>query len=409
MKNVAITGRGVVSSLGSSVDEFLAGLVAGQACATAVGWSGESGIGHVYRSAVTAFEPADWMDERVLRGTDPFAQYAIAAAAQAVNDAGIGDNLDPLRTAVVIGTSMAGAKTLCEAQQAYDKSGYDAVPKKLQLMAWPNMAAGHIALRYGLHGPLLTVSTACASSLDAIGVAAQMIETGQVDVAIAGGSDYGDVPVSNMGAVRYGMSPAGVEDPRLICRPFDRNRLGVIGGEGAGVVVLEAKTQAHRRGATVHGLLRGYASLADAYHPSSPNPTGEWERAAMQGALRGAGLDARDVQAIIAHATGTPVGDAAEIAAINETFTAAGASVVATGIKGHVGHTAGAAGVMGLFAGLYAMAAQRVVPTANTRDLDDAVDFTVPLGAPLATPVDAVMVNAFGFGGQNASVIVSAD
>jgi 3-oxoacyl-[acyl-carrier-protein] synthase II len=403
MKNVAITGQGVISSLGMTLPDFCRGLDGGRIESEKPPWADEAG-GNIYYSPVKGFDPTNWMDDRTIRGSDRFAQYAVAAAIEAVKDCGL-DELDPLRTGVVMGTSMAGAATLYDAQNAYQDGGFDAVPKKLQLMAWPNMAAGHIALHWKLHGPLLTVSTACASSLDAIGIAARMIETGMADVAIAGGTDYGQVKVSQLGAVRYGMSPTDIEDPFMVCRPFDRNRKGVMGGDGAGVVVLERLDHARSRGARIDGMIVGYGSLSDGYHPTSPDPSGQWEVTAMRAAQAEAGVFPCDVGAVIAHGTGTPVGDTAEIIAINEVFSST--SVAATSIKGNVGHTGGAAGVMGVQAGLHTLRSQSLPPTASTTDLDSEIRFEVPLGSALPLTLDAVQVNAFGFGGQDASLVIT--
>lgn len=405
MKNVAITGQGVISCLGLTVSDFCRGLDEGQIPAEAAPWSAETG-GNIFHAPVKGFEPTDWMSSRTVGGTDRFAQYAVAAAAEAVKNAGI-EEFNPVRTAVIMGTSMAGAQTLLDAQDEYVRGGYEAIPRKLQLMAWPNMAGAQIALRWKLHGPLLTISTACASSLDAIGLAARMIESGMVDVAITGGSDNGGVRTSQLAAARYGMSPIDVEDPKMVCRPFDVNRRGVLGGDGAAVVVLESVSHARARGAQIQGLVRGYGSLSDGYHPSSPNPSGEWEVAAMRAAQAEAELTPSDIGAVVAHATGTPVGDIAEITAINEVF--ASTPVLATGIKGNVGHTAGAAGAMGVMTGLHSLRTGTLSPTASTTDLDPAIRFEVPLGAPAAAKIDAFQVNAFGFGGQNTSLVVSRD
>lgn len=408
MRNVAITGQGVISSLGFSVEEFTAGLDAGTIRSERSPWADEAGIENLFGSRIHGFDPSRWMDERVINGTDPFAQYAVAAAVEAVQDSGVEFD-DPLRVAVVMGTSMAGASSLFQAQEDYDRGGYEAVPRKLQLQAWPNMAAGHIALRWGLHGPLLTVSTACASSIDAIGLAARMIETGQVDVAIAGGTDFGGAKVSQLSAARYGMSPTTVRDPFMVCRPFDKNRVGIISGEGAGVLVLESLEHARARGARIDGRVLGYGSLSDAFHPSSPDPSGAWEIRAMELAQADAELKPADIGAVVAHGTGTPVGDAAEITAINTVFADQGADVLATSIKGHVGHTAGAAGVMGMMTALNVFRTGALAPTASTTELDEAVRFEVPLGGrPGALSTGAVQVNGFGFGGQNASIIVGA-
>lgn len=403
MENVAITGQGVISCFGMTMPDFCRGLDTGQIASERSPWSDELN-GNLFYAPVKGFDPADWMDDRTVRGTDRFAQYAVAAAVEAVKDSGIGQ-LDPLRTAVVMGTSMAGAATLYDAQEAYSEGGAEAVPRKLQLMAWPNMAAGHIALRWKLHGPLLTVSTACASSLDAIGLAARMIETGMADMAIVGGTDNGGAKVSALGAVQYGMTPTDVDDPRMVCRPFDRNRKGVLGGDGAGVVLLERLDHARSRGARIDGFLRGYGSLSDGYHPSSPDPSGQWEIAAMRAAQAEAGLSPGDIGAVVAHGTGTPVGDTAEIAAINDTF--AGETVAATSIKGNVGHTGGAAGVMNVMAGLHALRTNALSPVASTTDLEPAIQFDVPLEKPASLALDAVQVNAFGFAGQNASLVIS--
>ena len=320
MKQVAITGMGIVSSLGLSVEEFFQGLMAGRVAVAESPWVGEDGIEYGWTSAVESFCPEDWMDERVVAGTDRFAQFAIAAAVQAVESSGL-QKLDPLRTAVVVGTSMAGVESIARSQHGLDTIGRNGVDRKLQLQAWPNMAAGQIALRYQLHGPLLTVSTACASSLDAIGIAARMIETGQADVAISGGCDSGKTKLTSIAGSLYGMAKSQ-PDPYKACRPFDANRTGVMGGEGAGIVILERADLAEERGAAVHGLMRGYGSLSDAYHPSSPDPSGQWEKRAMEMAIEEAGLPggAGDVDAVVAHGTGTPVGDTAEIRAINELF-----------------------------------------------------------------------------------------
>ncbi len=408
MERVAITGMGIISSLGHSCGEFFRKLDAAHVAVEPAPWSGEDGVEYVWASMVRDFKPEDWMDERVATGSDPFAQYAIAAAAQAVEAAGA-DVLDPLRTAVVMGTSMAGVESLAASQHGLDNLGPAGVSRKLQLQAWPNMAAGQIALRWKLHGPLLTISTACASSIDAIGVAARMIETGQVDVAIAGGCDSGRCKVASVAARLYGMS-VPEPDPYRVCLPFDRNRAGIMGGEGAGVVILENAERAAARGAEVWGRVRGYACLSDAFHPSSPDPTAAWEIRTMEMALAEAALPggARDIDAVIAHGTGTRVGDAAEIRAINRVFRGRREPVRVASIKGHVGHTAGAAGVMGLMAALHGMRTGALVPTAGTTAPDPAAEFHVVTREPAAGAIHAAQINGFGFGGQDASLVITS-
>jgi 3-oxoacyl-[acyl-carrier-protein] synthase II len=409
LENIAITGLGVMSSLGHSVDEFCQNLSAAHVAVGPTPWNNEPGLENAWMSRVENFRPEDWMDERVAAGTDRFAQYAIAAAVQAVEASGIAD-LDAERTAVVVGTSCAGVESIAESQRGLDLEGPSGVSRKLQIQAWPNMAAGQIALRWELHGPLLTVSTACASSIDAIGVAARLIERGEADVAIAGGCDAARTQVTLIAAGLYGMFQPQ-PDPLKACRPFHTERFGVMAGEGAGMVILERADLAAARGATIHGYLRGYACLSDAYHPSSSHPDGRWESRTMEMAIGDAGLPggADDIDALIAHGTGTPVGDTAEIRAINRVFGERATPLRVASIKGHVGHTAGAAGVMGLMAGLHSMKEEALVPTAGTTEVDPEAEFEVVIGQPAPGPIAAVQVNGFGFGGQNASLVVTRD
>lgn len=411
MKEIAITGLGVISSIGQTVDEFCRNLSAGQVAAGPTPWNDQEGLRNVWMSKVEGFDPGQWMDSRVVDGTDTFAQYAIAAAVQAVDSSGIIEppaTLDSERTAVVIGTSCAGTETIAESQRGLDLEGPSGVSRKLQIKAWPNMAASQIALRWQLHGPLLTVSTACASSIDAIGIAARLIERGDCDVAIAGGSDASRTQVTLIAAGLYGMLQPQ-PDPLKACRPFNRERFGIMGGEGAAVVILERASLARARGATIHGFLRGYASLSDGYHPSSSHPDGRFESRTMEKAIEDAQLigGTGDIDAIIAHGTGTPKGDIAEIQAINRLFGDRREPLPVCSIKGNVGHTAGAAGVMGLIAALHSMREGALVPTAGTTEVDPAAEFEVVIGKPRPARLETMMVNGFGFGGQNASVVVT--
>lgn len=406
MDNVAITGIGVISSIGHDLDSFSKRLEEPRAAVERAPWADSEGLEYAWCSPVHGFECEEWMDERIGRGTDRYAQYMIAAAEQARQDSGV--EFDPLRTAVVTGTSMAGVQTMASSQHGLSTEGPEGVDRKLQLKAWSNISGGQIALRYGLHGPLYAVSTACASSSDAIGLAARLIESGQVDMAIAGGSDSAMTPLTFYASVRYGMASPG-PDPTKVCLPFDVNRSGVLEGEGAGAFILERADKARERGAKIHALLRGYANLSDAYHPTSPTPSGEWEALTMRQALADAGIEPSKVGAIIAHGTGTPVGDTAEIRAINDVFVDESRleQVAVASIKGHVGHTAGAAGVMGLMAAIHGLKTGRVIPTAGTKDVEEEAGFQVVIDEPLERELQYAQVNAFGFGGQNSSIIVS--
>ncbi|MBT3370645.1 MAG: beta-ketoacyl-[acyl-carrier-protein] synthase family protein [Rhodospirillaceae bacterium] len=414
MVEIAITGTGIVSSLGTDSALFHKRMLAGETSIKASPWAAEVEGRDAWQAVVEDFNPSDWMDRRIEEGTDLFAQFTLAAAEQAVRQAGLGE-LDPLRTAVVNGTSIGGVRAVMKAQYALDTDGPDAVPRKTQIQIWPNMAAAQIAMRYGLHGPSLTVTTACASSLDAIGTAARIIERGEADVAITGGTEGGIslagggrdgdfVPVLFYTGNVYGME-APSPNPNQAMLPFDVKRSGIVVGEGAGMVVLERAEHARARGANILGYLRGYGSLADGFHPSSPEPTGIWEARAMELALGDADMAPGDVDALIAHATGTPKGDTAEINAINKVHAGRGLPVAS--IKGHIGHSGASSGAMAMISGLYGMAEDRFTYIANTDEPDPEADFEIVHGGPKQMKYNALQVNSFGFGGQNASVVLT--
>ena len=413
MDNVAITGMGVISSIGQNLEEFNRNLSAGKVVAGPTPWHGQPGYENIWMSLIEGFKPEDWMEDRVVRNSAPFTQYAIAAAVQAVEDSGI-ETLDPLRTAVVIGTALGGVDVNADDQHNLETEGPEAVDKKFMIKSLPNMPGGHIALRWGLHGPQLVVATACASSHDAMGIAARMIQTGEVDVAITGGTDCAISPLLFFGARNYGMFEPQ-PDPYKTCRPFNVERFGVMLGEGAGMFVLERADVARKRGAAIHGMLRGYATLADGYHPSSPEPQGKWEQRVMELAIQNADLPggADDVDAVVAHGTGTPVGDIAELAALNRIYGNRSEPLPVTAPKGNFGHPHGPAGALGMLVGIHSMKQNALMATAGTHDTKDLMpevgDLHVVINEPAPAKIEAFQVNAFGFGGQDSSMVVTQE
>ncbi len=424
MEPIAITGTGVVSSLGSDVQRFHQNVMAGRTGIRVAPWyDPDRDPRKIFWGLVTDFNPDHWMSPKVAEGSDMFAQFALAAARQAMMQAGLDGDNDPFdaeRTGVVHGTSGGGVRAFQKAQYMLDTQGPQAVPRKTQLQVWANMAAAQVALHYKLHGPSLTVTTACASSLDAIGTALSLIRSGEADVIVAGGTEGGlaladgtpdgdFVPAMYYAGGAYGME-GPIEDPDRAMLPFDVNRSGIVVGEGSAMIVLERESHARARGARILGYVRGYGSLADSYHPSSPDPSGAWEARAMQKAISSAGIGANDVGGLFAHATATPKGDTAEINAINLVHgrnAGRAAPLPVCGLKGHTGHSGASSGAMALIEGLYGMADGRLAHTANTSDPDPAAEFEIVTGSPKSLDFDVVQVNSFGFGGQNASMIVT--
>lgn len=416
MDNIVITGMGLISPFGQDVQSYFQRLCAAEIAIGPSPWRNRDGSVLGWWAPVTDFDPLNYMSDKVVEGTDLNTQYAVAAASMAVTDSGITE-LDPLRTAVVHGTSMGGNRSLQLAQHKFETGGMESMDRKTQIKFWPNMGGAQIAMRWNLHGPLLTVCTACASSIDAIGTAARMLQAGMADVAIAGGTDGGltsvtggadgnFIPAEIFGKLLYG-GPSKGTDPHRASLPFDVERSGLVQGSGSAMLVLEREEHARARGAKIHARLVGYGSLADAFHPSSPEPSGKWEARAMELALQDARLDHGMVDALVAHGTATRIGDAAEIEAINKVHGERKAPLPVMSIKGHIGHTGGSAGGMGVIAAALAMRANKFPPVAGTRNPEPAARFNVVTEKPVETELRVIQVNAFGFGGQNASVVIT--
>jgi 3-oxoacyl-[acyl-carrier-protein] synthase II len=413
MSDVVVTGVGAVSALGHDERSLVAGLRAGDVAIHEAPWADDDHF--AWWSGVHDFDPADWAEPAVVSGSDLFTLFALAASTQALRQAGL-STLDPRRTGVTLGTSMGGTRALLKAQHQLETGGPGAVDRKTMIRIWPNMAAAQLAMRHHLHGPTLTFCTACASSLDAIGAAADLIRTGRADVVLTGGAeggyglpdgsrDDGFVPAVFHSQAGYGVTN-GRADRLRASIPFDVDRGGIVVGEGSAMLILESREHATARGATVLGTVDGYATLADAFHPSSPDPSGVWEAETMRQALAFAGLRPSDVDSVVAHGTGTPKGDSAEIRAINDVYR--DGDVKVTSIKGNIGHPGGAAGALSVVAALSALRDGILPHTAGTSTVDPEAQFEVVTTRPAAVGSGYAQVNAFGFGGQNASVVLGA-
>jgi 3-oxoacyl-[acyl-carrier-protein] synthase II len=406
MPRVVITGRGIIAPNGNSVADYLDGLRNNVSGIGRISWPGETDT--FWFAPVRNFEATDWMDAKVADGTDLFAQWALAATEQARIDAGL-DTFDSERTGVVHGTSMGGTRSLSEAQRAYERDGAAGVDRKTMIRILPNMAGSQLCMRYGLHGPLLTLTTACASSNDAIGNAARLIRSGEADVALTGGTEavtLGDgdfAPAWYFAQAQYGMITNSTDERRTLT-PFDQSRTGIVIGDGSAMFVIESEEHALARGATILAEIAGYASLADGPHPSAPDPNGTWEALVMRKALANAGIEPEQVDALYAHATGTAKGDTAEIRAINAVH--GGRDLPVTGIKGHTGHTGAASGAMSAVAALETFDSGMFPNAFGTDVVDPDADFQVITQKPAHVDADVIQINSFGFGGQNASLVL---
>jgi 3-oxoacyl-[acyl-carrier-protein] synthase II len=387
--SVAVTGRGVVTSLGEGADAFFESLAAGA-----------SGIVDGI-SRATAFDAEAYMDPRVARRTDRYAQFAVAAAEQAATEASLAD-CDGDRVAVVIGTGIGGLITLQENCESFLARGERGVSPNFVPMMMPNAAAGAVAIRHGLHGPGFSIASACATGAHAIGEGMRMIERGAADVVVAGGTEAALTSLCIAAFKRMGaLSSDGVS------RPFDARRDGFVMGEGAGVLILEREEHAAARGATVYGRIAGYGASNDAFDMVQPDENGAGALIAMRAALADAGAGTADVGFISAHGTGTPINDRVESLAIRTLFGESAPPVSST--KSAIGHLLGAAGSTEALVCIEALRHGLLPPTINyeERDPECDLDYLVD-GAREAPGVKLALSNSFGFGGQNACLAIVA-
>lgn len=413
---VAITGSGGVTPIGIGAQGFLEGWRAGVCGITRAPWAVHSPIPLLAAPVAGGFDPVSILGERVTAGTDRCAQYAIVAAEEALEQAGLHGPaaLDPMRTAVVDGTAAGGMHAIMLGQHRFDAQGIEGIPAKTMLAGQANMAAAQIAIRHELHGPQRTVTTACASALDALGTGVDLLELGRADVALCGGSDSaavtdveGFVPVFSIAGRVFGMETPEL-DPERAVLPFDPARRGIVFGEGAAWFVLETVEHSEARGARPLAWVLGVGSCADSYHPSSPEPSGRWQAHAMELALADAGIEPDQVDFVMAHATGTPKGDLAEARALEQVFSRCAVPPPVTALKGHTGHTGGSSGAMSILAALDVLRTGRLEPVRGTTAVDPEAEIDVVLGSPRSIRAEIGLVNAFGFGGQNASIVIGS-
>ncbi len=409
MRRVAITGLGVVSPVGSNPPEFFRNLLAGR--------SGIRRISAPFAGKVAAkiagevdFDPAAHFSKVRLATLDRFSQFALVAAAQAIQDAGLAlTPADKLTAGVAFGTGLGGALVLDEAyRELYGHADDPRIRPLTVVMTMNNAAAAQVAIEHGLHGPNHTVSTACSSSAIAIGEAARAIRHGYAEVMLAGGSEA----LLTLGTLKAwdAMRALAVEDaaaPAASCRPFSKDRTGLVLGEGAGVLVLEELGRAERRGARIYAELAGYGAANDAFHVTKPDAAGQARAMAL--ALADAGLAPDAIDYVNAHGTATPVGDVIETEAIKQVFGAHARRLPVSSTKSMHGHLMGAAGAVELIAAVLAITHQALPPTAHLRVPDPECDLDyVPNTGRTAVSVKTVMSNAFAFGGSNAVLIARA-
>jgi 3-oxoacyl-[acyl-carrier-protein] synthase II len=398
---VAVVGTGVVAPGAPDAASFWTMLRAGESQAGPVRAFDASGLPVTFACEATDFDASEHLDQRTVKQTDRVTHLGVAAGLAAVADAGE-VRVPRERRAVLTGVGLGGLGSFTRQAEIDRASGWRAMSSFGVSMLMPNATAGRLAMRLGWTGPNFDVATACASGSHAIGEGARLIREGSADVVLAGGAEAVVTDIALKGFARMQALSRNNDDPRRASRPFDKDRDGFVLGEGAAFLVLERWDHAVARGAAILGELVGYGRNSDAHHIAAPHPEGTGVAECMRLALDDCALDPSAVDHVVAHGTSTQLNDAAEAIAIAKVFGTATKPV--TSIKGHIGHLIGAAGAASAVTAVLSLRHSTAVPTANYTTPDPDLPVRVLTDAePVAEP--AVLVNAFGFGGHNASLV----
>jgi 3-oxoacyl-[acyl-carrier-protein] synthase II len=400
--NVVVTGIGAVTPLGLDAATSWSALLAGKSGGGPVEAFDASPFLTKFACEVKGFDPENWIERRVARRMDRYAQLALAAAYMAVEDAQLDIAAEPQRVGVSLASGIGGIRSFQEGYGTLLERGPERMnPLSIPLIL-PNMGAGWLSIELGAKGPALAECTACAASTMSVGVALDTIRAGRADVMLAGGAEAAVTEMALGGFAATRAISRRNDDPEHASRPFDLERDGFVVGEGAAVLVLEREDHARARGARILCHLAGYGASADAHHMTEPEPSGEGQCAAMHSALADAGASASEVDYVNAHATSTPVGDAAETTAIKLALGDRALEIPVSSTKGATGHCFGAAGAIEAVFCVQALVDQAVPPTINYVTPDPRCDLDIVPNEARRQPLELVLSNGFGFGGHNA-------
>ena len=405
-RRVVVTGVGLVSPLGIGTEETWAGLLAGRSGAGPITLFDASQHSTRLACEVKGFDPLRWVEKKDVKKMDRFIQFAVAASDLATRDAGL--EVGPAiaeRVGVYIGSGIGGFATIEREHEALLKGG----PRKISPFFIPaaivNLASGWVSIRTGAKGPNSATCTACTTSAHAVGDSSRLIQRGDADVMIAGGSEAAITPLGVGGFAAMRALSTRNEEPARASRPFDRDRDGFVIGEGAGIVILEELARARERGARIYCELVGYGMSGDAFHISAPCEDGDGAIRVMRSTLKDAGVDPAAVGYVNVHGTSTPRGDVVEVIAIKAVFGEQARKMAISSTKSMTGHLLGAAG--GLEAGITALALrdQALPPTINLENQDPACDLDVVPNQARKAQVRYALSNSFGFGGTNGALL----
>lgn len=404
-RRVVVTGMGAVTPIGNDVSSFWNSIKEGKTGFGPISYFDTTDYKCKLAAEVKDFNAADHMDKKAARRMEPFCQFAVAAAKEAIEDAGLDmTKEDPYRAGCAVGSGIGSLQAMEREHTRLEEKGPSRVAPLLVPLMISNMAAGNISIQFGLKGKSLNVVTACATGTNSIGEAFRSIQYGEADVMVAGGTESSITPLGIAGFCAL-TALSGVDDPDRCSLPFDKNRSGFVMGEGAGILILEELEHARKRGARIYAEVLGYGCTSDAYHITSPAENGEGAANAMLYALKDGGVSPQDITYINAHGTGTHHNDLFETRAIKKAFGSHAGKIRINSTKSMVGHLLGAAGAVELVACVKQMEAGFIHQTLGYETPDEEIDLNY-CREPYQEEIPYALSNSLGFGGHNSSILI---
>ena len=406
-EKIVITGLGSVAPNGNHVDEYWANLISGVSGIGPITYFDSSNHRVKIAGQLTDFDPETVLDAKEIRKLDPFSVYALVATEEAIKMSGLDKiQFNPDRVGVTIGTGVGGIQTLEDQQRVIDQKGARRVSPQFVPKMIANIAGGHLSMRWNLKGPNQTVTSACASATDAIGMAMRLILAGDADAMVTGGTEASITGLTIAGFANMRALSQSNENPTSASRPFDMDRNGFVLGEGSGMIVIETESHAKKRGANILAELAGYGSTDDAFHITQPSEGGIGALKAMERAIKDANLNLEDIDYINAHGTSTPFNDKNESAAISHLFKDHSKKLKVSSTKSMTGHLLGAAGGIEAVASVKTIMHQMIAPTINYDTPDPECNLNYVPNTAQDSEINAVLSNTFGFGGHNAVICI---
>ena len=405
-RRVVITGLGTINPLGNNVPDTWDSLINGVSGIDTITSFDTTNLPVTFAGEVKNFDANEYMGKQHARKLDRSGHLSIYATEEALKDAGL-DNQERLgpNVGIVFGTGIGGIGATEDAVRTFDERGPSRVNPLAITQLMPNSSTGQVAIKFGIEGPSVTITTACAASANAVGEAKNMIENGIVDIVVTGGTESGTTPMTIAAFAQIRALSTQNDNPKGACKPFDKNRDGFVMGEGSTVLILESEESAKSRDAVIYAYIDGYGSTTDAYHITAPAEGGAGAVKAMEKAMKDAGITPSDIDYINAHGTSTPANDKNETEAIKTVLGEKASDVVISSTKSMTGHLLGGGGAFESMASILSIKDSKVPPTINLNDPDEECDLNYTPNDAVDLEINTAMSNSFGFGGHNAVLV----